>query len=151
MQDFAFRIAGPNDVEIIKQIVMDAYAKWVPLINREPLPMIADYGEALKAHRFDLLEAGGKVVGLIETAANEDHLWIENIAVKPEDQRNGFGKILIRKAEELAKDAGLVELRLLTNAAFESNIQLYEKTGFVVDRSVPFMGGITVYMSKTLK
>lgn len=151
MQDFTFRIAGPNDIEIIKQIVMAAYAKWVPLINREPLPMVADYGEALKTHRFDLLETGGKVVGLIETAAKDDHLWIENIAVKPEEQRNGFGKILIGKAEELAKDAGLFELRLLTNAAFESNIQLYEKAGFQIDRNVPFMGGITVYMSKKLK
>ena len=151
MHHLAFRIAGPNDVETIKQIVMAAYAKWVPLINREPLPMVADYKSAIKIHRFDLLEAGGKVVGLIETAAKDDHLWIENIAVKPEDQRNGFGTVMISKAEELAKDAGLFELRLLTNAAFESNIQLYKKTDFVVDRKVPFMGGFTVYMSKTLK
>jgi GNAT superfamily N-acetyltransferase len=151
MQHLAFRIAGSDDVQTIKQIVMAAYAKWVPLINREPLPMVADYESAINIHRFDLLEAGGKVVGLIETAAKDDHLWIENIAVKPEEQRNGYGKTLIRKAEELAKVAGVAELRLLTNAAFESNIQLYEKTGFVVDRKVPFMGGITVYMSKTLK
>jgi GNAT superfamily N-acetyltransferase len=151
MQDFTFRIAGPTDVETIRQIVMAAYAKWVPLINREPLPMVADYGEAIRMHRFDLLELDGKIVGLIETSPKEDHVWIENIAVRPDQQRNGFGKALIAKAEQLAMDANLSELRLLTNAAFESNIQLYEKTGFAVDRKVPFMGGITVYMSKRLK
>jgi GNAT superfamily N-acetyltransferase len=151
MQDFTFRIAGPTDVETIRQIVMAAYAKWVPLINREPLPMVADYGEAIRMHRFDLLELDRKIVGLIETSPKEDHVWIENIAVRPDQQRNGFGKALIAKAEQLAMDANLSELRLLTNAAFESNIQLYEKTGFAVDRKVPFMGGITVYMSKRLK
>ena len=151
MQDFTFRVAGPNDIETIRQVVMAAYAKWVPVINREPLPMVADYSEAIKTHRFDLLECGEEIVGLIETAPKEDHLWIENIAVRPDQQRNGFGTILIAKAEQLAMDANLYELRLLTNAAFESNIQLYEKTGFAVDRKVPFMGGITVYMSKKLK
>ncbi len=151
MQDITFRIAGPSDVETIRQIVMAAYAKWVPLINRRPLPMVADYGETIKVHRFDLLEAGGKIVALIETAPKDDHLWIENIAVRPDEQRNGYGKALIAKAEQLALDEGLRELRLLTNAAFASNIQLYEKTGFVVDRKVPFMGGITVHMSKTFK
>lgn len=150
MQDFSFRLAGPNDVDTISQIVMAAYAKWVPLINRKPLPMVADYSEAIKVHRFDLLEVGGKVAGLIETAAKDDHIWIENVAVKPESQRNGYGKVLITKAEQLARQACLPEMRLLTNAAFTSNILLYEIAGFLIERQVPFMGGIRVCMTKIL-
>jgi len=43
------------DVEIIRNLTRAAYAKWVPLIGREPRPMTADYDAAIRAHRFDLL------------------------------------------------------------------------------------------------
>ena len=76
-----FRKARDDDVEAIGQIVRAAYAKWVPLIGREPLPMLADYERAIREHDIDLLYAGDTLVGLIETRPYPDHLWIENIAV----------------------------------------------------------------------
>jgi GNAT superfamily N-acetyltransferase len=90
------------------------------------------------------------LVGLIETMLHKDHLWIENVAVRPEDQGLGIGRQLLRHAERKALAAGRRETRLLTNAAFENNVVLYEKVGYVTDRREPFMGGTTVYMSKQL-
>jgi hypothetical protein len=53
-------------------------------------------------------------------------------------------------AESKAIEAGYAEARLLTSAAFETNIAFYTRLGYVVDRQEPFMGGTTVYMSKKL-
>lgn len=36
------RPAEPADATAIRDIVRAAYAKWVPVIGREPLPMRAD-------------------------------------------------------------------------------------------------------------
>ena len=47
-------------------------------------------------------------------------------------------------------DASWSALRLLTNTAFEANVSLYKRFGYVVDREEPFMNGVTVYMSKKL-
>ncbi|RUY37782.1 GNAT family N-acetyltransferase, partial [Mesorhizobium sp. M7A.F.Ca.CA.001.13.2.1] len=57
---------------------------------------------------------------------------------------------LLEWAERKAIESGRDELRLLTNGAFEANVSLYKRQGYIVDRDEPFMGGMTVYMSKRL-
>ncbi|AZO30131.1 MULTISPECIES: GNAT family N-acetyltransferase [unclassified Mesorhizobium] len=145
-----FRPAAPADADAVKAIVQAAYAKWVPVIGREPLPMRADYDKALGEHQFELAVENGRIVGLIETMAHDDHIWIENVAVAPEAQGRGIGRKLLDSAERKAVEAGRTELRLLTNGAFEANVLLYRKHGYTIDREEPFMNGTTVYMSKRL-
>lgn len=143
--------ATVDDAVAIRDLVRQAYAKWVPLIGREPMPMTVDYADAMQRHRIDLLLRDGAMLGLIETLQHPDHLWIENIAVRPDAQGQGLGRHLLAHAENLARQAGCAELRLLTNAAFASNVALYEKTGYRLDRAEPFhLGGTTLYMSKSL-
>ncbi|MEO8756697.1 MAG: GNAT family N-acetyltransferase [Devosia sp.] len=145
-----FRPAMRDDADSIRDLVRSAYAKWVPLIGREPMPMQADYAMAVAEHDFDLLLDGDTLVGLLETMHRPDHLWIENIAVHPDRQHQGLGRKLLKWAERRAEVAGTSELRLLTNAAFESNVSLYKKAGFKIDRTEPFKGGTTVYMSRNI-
>lgn len=145
-----FRPAAPADAAAVKAIVRAAYAKWVPVIGREPLPMRADYDKALDEHQFELAIEDGRIVGLIETMAHDDHIWIENVAVAPEAQGRGIGRLLLDSAERKAIEAGRRKLRLLTNGAFEANVRLYRSHGYAIDREEPFMNGTTVYMSKRL-
>ena len=37
------RRAGPSDALAVRELTRQAYAKWVPVIGREPTPMTADY------------------------------------------------------------------------------------------------------------
>ncbi|RRH90062.1 N-acetyltransferase [Mesorhizobium tamadayense] len=145
-----FRRAAPADAAAIEAIVRAAYAKWVPVIGREPLPMRADYDKALDEHQFELAIEDGRIVGLIETMAHDDHIWIENVAVAPAAQGRGIGRKLLDSAERKAVETGCRELRLLTNGAFEDNVRLYRGHGYAIDREEPFMNGTTVYMSKRL-
>lgn len=145
-----FRLAVPADSASILEIVRSAYSKWVPVIGREPLPMRADYDKAVREHRFDLAIADDRIVGLVETMAAGDHLWIENVCVAPSVQGRGIGAMLLDRAEHVAAEAGLGELRLLTNGAFAANVAIYRKHGYAIDREEPFMNGTTVYMSKRL-
>jgi GNAT superfamily N-acetyltransferase len=144
------RTASSADADAILPLVRAAYARWVPLIGREPRPMLADYAVAAVTHRIDLVEHKAGIVGLIETALRADHLWIENIAVAPEHQKQGIGRTLLAHAETLARQARRSELRLLTNAAFESNVALYLGTGYAIAAREPFMGGTTLYLRKQL-
>ncbi len=145
----AFRRAGPADAAFVRDLTRAAYAKWVPVVGREPMPMQADYETAVREHRIDLLSLGGETLALIETMLRPDHLWIENIAVSPAAQRQGLGRRLLKRAEALAAEAGLAELRLLTNALFAGNVALYRSEGYAIEKKEPFeKGGVTVYMSK---
>ena len=145
-----FRPAEPADAAAIRDIVRAAYAKWVPVIGREPLPMRADYDNAVAEHPFDLAVEDGGIVGMIETMLADDHLWIENVCVSPQAQGRGIGRLLLDLAERKAIEAGRAELRLLTNGAFEANVSFYKRHGYTIDHEEPFMNGVTVYMSKRL-
>ena len=154
-ESLTFATANDADVAEITNLVRAAYARWIPVLGREPRPMVADYAAAVQNRRFDLCRRGTSLVGLLETEVrtgedSRNHLWIENIAVAPPLQGKGIGRRLLAHAETLARDAGLAEIRLLTNGAFEANVRLYEGVGYRITHSEPFMGGTTLYFSKTI-
>ena len=148
VQPITLKPADGGDADCVRDLVRAAYAKWVPVIGREPKPMGADYRRAIAEHDVLLARAGTTLAGIIETMMRADHLWIENIAVQPVLQGRGVGRLLLDASEDRARRAGLPELRLLTNAAFSDNVALYRRRGFAVTKEEPFMGGITLYFAK---
>ena len=144
-----FRTAGPQDVEAIRALTRAAYAKWVPLIGREPLPMQSDPALAVRDHRVDLLEDAG-LLGLVEVHLAPSHLWVENLCVRPDLQGQGIGAQLLARAEAIASGAGHGCLRLLTNPAFTGNVAFYQRHGFSVEKTEAFRGGFTTWLAKEL-
>jgi GNAT superfamily N-acetyltransferase len=145
------RSALSADAEAIRDLTRAAYAKWVALIGREPLPMQADYQRAVAEHTIDLLIDGGALAGLIEMILRPDHLWIESVAVAPEQQGRGYGRLLLARAERRAVEAERFEIRMQTNQAFAANLALYAKLAYVIDRAEPFRGGTMVHLSKRIE
>jgi len=145
----SLRVAREGDAEAIRALSREAYAKWVELTGREPLPMRVDYSDAVTKHRFDLLYVGGCLAALIETVPEGDCLLIENVAVRPAFQGRGFGTRLLKMAEELAASLALAGVRLYTNKLFVQNIRLYEALGYRVEREEELNGGVAVHMIKS--
>lgn len=147
----AIRKATADDAERIRTLSRAAYAKWVPLIGREPLPMTADYARAVEEHVIDLLEVDGKLVALIEVIPAADHWMIENLAVDPSEQGKGHGDRLLARLERLARERGIAELRLYTNEKFAANIAYYAKRSYQEYRRQELVPGtIAVHMRKRL-
>lgn len=144
------RRATPADAAAVRDLSRAAYAKWVPVIGREPLPMTADYETAVRDHVVDLLEQDGALAGLIELRPEADHLLIVNVAVAPAHQGRGHGRALLAHAEALARRLGLPEMRLYTNGRFTENLALYERVGYRLDRTESTALGITVHMRKRI-
>jgi GNAT superfamily N-acetyltransferase len=144
------RQATAADAGAIRDLTRQAYAKWVPLIGREPKPMTADYDAAVARHRFDLLYVDGTLAALIETIREADHLLVENVAVSPSFQGRGLGRKLMAHAEMLACELGFGMIRLYTNQRFAENIALYRKLGYQVDREEALPVGVVTHMSKRL-
>lgn len=147
---FTLRRAVAADAAAVRALTRDAYAKWVPVIGREPKPMTANYDTTVKLNRVDMAMIDGELVGLIETIDRSDHLLIENVAVASCRHGQGIGRALMAHAEGVAKAAGYREVRLYTNQRFEANVQLYLKLGYAIDREETSELGVTVYMSKRL-
>ena len=151
MNAVSLRRAQATDAAAVQALTRIAYAKWVPLIGREPMPMKADYAKAVKEHLVDLYESDGHLMGLIEMIPAADHLLIENVAVHPSWQGRGLGAFLLAHAEATARAFKLGEVQLYTNSAFVQNIAFYEKRGYDAYLRRPFpLGGETVYMKKAV-
>lgn len=145
------RRALAGDAPALRDLVRSAYAKWAPLIGREPKPMTADYDKAVREHLVFVVEAPGRLDAAIELIPAADHLLVENVAVAPAAQGRGLGTQLMDVAERVARDLGLRELRLYTNARFAENIALYEKLGYAItERAAIPTGGEVVWMRKQL-
>ena len=151
MDEITLRTAAPADAAAIRDLTRAAYAKWVPLIGREPKPMGADYEAAVRNHRFDLLYVDGELAALIETIDEGDHLLIENVAVSPVRQGRGLGTRLMAQAEAIARALGYRRLRLYTNQRFAENITLYRRLGYRIDGEEPSGDAVRVDMSKVLE
>ena len=144
------RRALPADAAAIRALTRAAYAKWVPLIGREPKPMNANYEYAVQHHTIDLIEIDTSLAALIERIPAPDAWLIENLAVHPDFQRRGLARQLLDFAEAASQAAGHREIRLYTNARFTENIDLYKTRGYAITREEILPVGTVIHMAKPL-
>jgi N-acetylglutamate synthase-like GNAT family acetyltransferase len=144
------RKASETDVAAIRALVRAAYEKWISMLGLEPTPVRADYDLAVRAHHIELLFHGEVLAGLIEMKRESDHLLIVNVAVLPEFQKRGFGRLLLARAEAVTAALGLSELRLYTGKLMVENLVLYQRMGYCAFREEPFMHTARVHMKKRI-
>jgi pimeloyl-ACP methyl ester carboxylesterase len=144
------RLGLASDADAIRALTIAAYAPWVAVIGREPLPMTADYDLAVRQHRFDLAFDGERLTGLIETRVEPGALLVINVAIAPGAQSRGLGRRLLAHAETLAREAGLTTLRLYTNGKMARNIGIYRRLGYRIEREERGERGVVVHMAKAL-
>jgi GNAT superfamily N-acetyltransferase len=128
----------------------DAYAKWVPLIGREPWPMIADYDGGVRDHLIDLLTVDRELVALVEMIDQPDCLLVENLAVAPAHQSRGCGRLLMQHAEQVTTGLGHRILLLYTKQHFIENIALYRWLGYQIDREEVLGATVVVHRSRMI-
>ena len=126
------RPATAADVAHIERIVAAAYAPYVERIGRRPAPMTVDYRTlvATTDRATVLVDASSELVGVVIAVAEPDHLLVENVAIAPHAQGRGYGRMLLSLAEQRARDLGLPQVRLYTNAAMTENVALYPRLGY---------------------
>jgi len=145
------RPARPEEAAALRTLVRAAYARWVPLISREPAPMTDDYAARIAAGQAFVLEAvDGRMLGAVVLEDKPDALLLDNIAIDPEMQGQRLGRILMDFVEAEARRRGYRLIRLYTNAAMEANLRLYEHLGFVETHRVMEGAFRRVYMEKRL-
>jgi N-acetylglutamate synthase-like GNAT family acetyltransferase len=125
------RRASVADLPALRALVREAYAPYVPRIGREPAPMTADYAALVEAAEVWVATDDRGVAGVLVLHSQADALFLENVAVAPAAQGRGIGRALIAHAERRARELGLAEVTLYTNAKMTENLALYPALGYV--------------------
>lgn len=119
----------------MKAVTDAAYEHYIERIGLVPQPMRRDHAANVAAGQVYV--TGDPVVGLVVIEERADHLYLDNIAVRPDAQGQGVGGRLLRFVEAHARALGLPEVRLYTNAKMWENQEIYPKFGYeVVERRV---------------
>jgi GNAT superfamily N-acetyltransferase len=145
------RRAQPADRAVVERIVRDAYGTYVERIGKPPGPMLDDYAALIADGVISVLEdSNGTIAAIIVLLPKPDHLLLDNIAVGPDRQGQGLGRLLMAFAEDEARRLGHAELRLYMHEKMTENIALYGRLGFVETGRGQQAGYNRVFMTKRL-
>jgi ribosomal protein S18 acetylase RimI-like enzyme len=88
---------------------------------------------------FDVLRLNGTICGFLRTSrSNEERFKLEEIYLTQTVRGRGFGRLLLERAESLARQQGCKVLFLYVNRANAGSIATYRRNGFVVTESKIF-------------
>ena len=145
------RIAVDADVPAIARVVHESFAGFIPLIGRAPWPMLQDYLARVAQGAVWVSTEDGAIVGVAVLQFNDDHLFIETIAVAPPHQGKGHGRQLLDFVEAEARRRGYHETRLHMHLTMTRNIALYRKCGYTEYARTEEDGYHRVYLRKRLR
>ena len=74
-----------------------------------------------------------RVVGTVMGGYDGHRGWINYLAVSPDLQRRGIGRIMMRQAETRLRELGCPKINLQVRTSNSSVIEFYERIGFKVD------------------
>ena len=84
----------------------------------------------------------GMVIGRIMTYISKKELWLDEVSIHPDYQRNGIGtKMFEYVKQELCKENDEIDHIVLTTMRGYPSVAFYEKIGFHIDENVIFMEG----------
>jgi GNAT superfamily N-acetyltransferase len=146
----AIRKAEPVDAGAVRDVVLAAYQHYVPVIGRPPAPMLDDYAARIAAGQTWVVEDAGGIAGVLVLEEGADCFMLENIAVLPDRQGLGFGRMLLDFTEAEARRRGWDSVTLYTNALMVTNIAIYAARGYVETERRPEKGFERVYMKKRI-
>ncbi len=124
------RAAVTGEAAAITALVERAYSVYVPRIGLRPAPMDADHAAEIARGEAFVIDREHTLAGVIVLVTGDDHVMIENVAVEPACQGQGFGTLLLRFADGYARERGLPEIRLYTHELMTENIAFYRGLGF---------------------
>ena len=145
------RRAQSSDAPTLAAVAAAAYLPYVErMAGRRPAPMDADYAASIARDLVWVAEVGERVAGFLVLVDQAEATLLENVAVHPDRQGHGVGRLLVALAEEHARTLGTGVVRLYTNAVMHENRRLYVDLGYLeVDRRVED-GFDRIYFEKRL-
>ncbi|KAK6004368.1 hypothetical protein QM012_008230 [Aureobasidium pullulans] len=131
--------ASLGQLDAISDLITQAYTPYIARLNgKKPAPMTADYAALITSSCLYILYTSStsspspNILGCIslEPSSKNEALEINNLAVSPMAQGKGYGKLLMKFAEDIAEQKGVKKLKLYTNVKMVENLVLYKKLGY---------------------
>ncbi len=85
-----------------------------------------------------VLEEDNQLIGSVMVGYEGHRGWVNYLAVHPDHQRQGLGRLLMNEAERRLRDLGCAKVNLQVRASNETAREFYRQIGYTVDEAVSF-------------
>jgi GNAT superfamily N-acetyltransferase len=130
LSEYTARAATEADAAALLACARSAYAKYVERNGLVPVPMRQDYAEVVRDWQVTVVEHAGDVAALIVVGPSDEGFLLDNVAVAPEHQGKGLGRVLLAYAEEEALRQGFDSIYLYAQEVMTENLALYRSVGY---------------------
>jgi len=144
-------IATIQDVPEILELQYKAFRPVAESLNWLDAPNLTEIeehacGELLKYTTLKMLSDDGKIIGSVRGRVEDGSLYIGRLMVLPEFQKNGYGRILLRKIQSILPHS---RAWLDTSGDVPETVSFYEREGFRTFESRRFENGVSwIFMEK---
>jgi GNAT superfamily N-acetyltransferase len=144
-EDVRIRPAREDELDIVASLIVDAYAEHAARMSPDAWSMFAQYIANVRGRLGDaellVAERGGRLVGAVTVfpawrGAQEDSLGVRLLSVPPPERGTGVGTALMRHCIDRARSHGKSRVVLTATQDMEDARDLYDRLGFVRDRSL---------------
>jgi len=147
------RRIGPEDAGEVLTVQRAAFVSEALIYGDADQPALTQTFEQLEAELHDaggfVAVVGERIVGAIRTRERGEVLEVGRIAVAPDQQGAGVGRMLLAAAEEAT---GCAVAELFTGSLSEANLRLYQDCGYAeYERIDQGDGTAQVFLRKRLR
>lgn len=129
MPDPTIRPARPEDAGASARCIDAAYAAF-----RADIPDLPDVtgglADDIAGNRVWVATIGLQVAGVLILSVAGDAAHLVNLAVDPDRQGTGLGRMLVTHAEAEARRSGCATIRLATHVRMPRNLRFYARLGW---------------------
>ena len=125
------RCAGEAQFAAILALVHETFGNLTPpsgALNET----LTDVAARFKAGPVLIAQDGGALVGCLYCALKDGGLYLTRMTVKPDRQKQGIGRALLKAAEAEARILGATKLTLRVRVNLPENRAYFERAGFAV-------------------
>ena len=144
------RLARQEDAAAVSALVDAAFVIYVPRTGGKPLAMLDDYPALISRGVVHILEDVGELAGVVVLIPEDGAMILHCVAVRPDAQGQGLGRLLLTFAEMKAREAGYDVIKLITNPGMTENLAIYKHYGYAETHRGEVKGRNAVYMAKQL-
>lgn len=134
----------PEDIDVCVNMLIVAYnpppwnEHWTKETGKKYLSDFISNSNFLGYVVVESDEIVGAMFAHRKTWWTNDEIFIDELFIRQDRQRHGYGKILMDQVEKLSEELGLGGVTLLTNKYHPAKL-FYEKNGYTVAEHVIFM------------
>lgn len=135
--------------ESLLSLARGAYRQYVPLMGKEPAPMVADYQTHIDHDTIITMHEGTALIAFAVIIEKQDGVWLETVAVADGYRGQGIGTKLMTHVEAyIAKIAS--SYQLYTNEVMTKNKDWYLRLGFTITETKFDEGYRRIFFRKEL-